>query len=185
MMRTRQTGITLLELMVTLAVFGIIISIAVPSMGDFVEKRRLVGAAEEVYGHLMFTRTEAVKQSTDMRVSFNAAQWCLGTRSGANDCDCTENDESVAGACAISMAGTNVLSRVLGSDFPQITLAHNFSGNQVTFNGVRGVVDGGLGTVSLSSPSGWQLNITTNILGRVRICDPGTGSTVVGGYPAC
>lgn len=185
MTRSRQTGITLLELMVTLAVLGIVISIALPAMGDFIEKRRLVGATEEVYGHLQFVRSEAVKQSTDMRVSLNAAQWCLGTRSGANDCDCTVGDQSLANACAISMAGTNVLTRVMGGDFPQITMAHTFTGNRVTFNGVRGVVDGGLGTVTLSSPSGWQLNITTNILGRVRICDPGTGSTIVGGYPAC
>lgn len=184
MEKSRQSGFTIIELMVTLTIFAILMSLAVPGMSTLVEKRRLVGAAEEIYNRLQFARSEAIKQSSDMRVSFDEGEWCIGTNDNGADCDCSVTDETAADACTISIVGTDVLTRVSGSDFPQITMAQNFGTNSVTFNNVRGVVDGNTGTVTLTSPRGWELRVITNILGRVSICSP-AGTNNVGGYPEC
>lgn len=184
MKKFRQAGFTIIELMVTLAVLAILISMALPAMNNLLEKRRLVGAAEEIYNQLQFARSEAIKQSTDMRASFDAATWCVGVNDAGADCDCTVTDPTAADACSIDMDGTDVLLRVNGADFPQVTMAQNFTADSVTFNHVRGVVDGGTGTVTLTSASGWELRVVTNLLGRVRLCSP-SGTNNVGGYPTC
>lgn len=184
MRKEKQRGFTLVELIITLVVLGVLASLALPAMGDFLEKRRLVGAAEEIYNHIVFTRSEAIKQSTTMRISADDAAWCVGTRSGANNCDCTVDDPDANDACAITMDETNVLARVMGDGYQGIGMGHSFSNDILTFDGVRGLVTGTSGTATLTSPSGWELRVTTSLLGRVTICSP-AGASYVTGYPEC
>ena len=46
---SRQSGFTIVELMIVLAIVGILITVAIPSFRDQMERRRLIGAAELVY----------------------------------------------------------------------------------------------------------------------------------------
>ena len=52
-------------------------------------------------------------------------------------------------------------------------------------DGVRGTILGGGGTLTFTSPQGWELRVITSTLGRVRMCSPSGGDNFVGGYPAC
>lgn len=184
MRKTQQQGFTLIELIITLLVLGVLASLALPAMGDFLEKRRLIGAAEDTYNHIVFARSEAIKQSRSMRVSMDDDEWCLGTRSGTGTCDCTIGDITDADACVIDSDGTNVLTRVNGDGYPGITMTNTFTGDTMTFDGVRGLPAGGFGTVTMTSPTGWEIQVNTNILGRVRMCSP-AGAANVAGYPEC
>ncbi|MFS1524594.1 GspH/FimT family pseudopilin [Microbulbifer sp. 2304DJ12-6] len=69
--RSPQAGFTLIELMVTLAVLAILITVAVPSFTDMINNNRSVALSEALTNALNFTRSEAVKRGA--RVSICAS----------------------------------------------------------------------------------------------------------------
>jgi type IV fimbrial biogenesis protein FimT len=60
--RSAQRGFTLMELMVTLAVAGTLIGLAVPNMRDFIRNNRLSSAANDILRSVQVARSEAVKR---------------------------------------------------------------------------------------------------------------------------
>ena len=60
--RSRQPGFTLVELMVTLTVVGILVGMAVPNMRDFIRNNRLTGGVNDMLHSLQVARTEAIKR---------------------------------------------------------------------------------------------------------------------------
>lgn len=61
-MKRAQAGFTLLELMVVVAIVGVLMAIAVPAMGDFIRNGRITAAANDVMAAMHFTRSEAIKR---------------------------------------------------------------------------------------------------------------------------
>lgn len=73
-------GFTLVELMVTVVVLGLLMTIAVPSFTDMVRNHRSLTAADELTSALNFARTEAVKRGKRVSIcpSTNGTS-CSGT----------------------------------------------------------------------------------------------------------
>jgi type IV fimbrial biogenesis protein FimT len=202
----RKRGLTLIELLIVVIVLAVLVALAIPSLADLLERRRLIGAAESVYGQIQFARSEAIKRSRDMSFVTGGTNgtWCHGV-SDRPDCDCSldadvlevEADEDAgiegndgAWACTVVAAAgdaSRVLKRRLGTDFPRVTMDMDAADaiQEIRFNFVRGIVTTGLtsgtGTVTLNSPRGFQLRVTVNSVGRVTLCSP---NGTVGGY-AC
>ncbi len=61
-MKRAQAGFTILELMVVVAIVGILMAVAVPAMGNFIRNGRITAAANDVMAALHFTRSEAIKR---------------------------------------------------------------------------------------------------------------------------
>jgi type IV fimbrial biogenesis protein FimT len=75
-MKRAQAGFTILELMVVVAIVGVLMAVAVPAMGDFIRNGRITAAANDVMAALHFTRSEAIKrrQPVTLCTSANAVQ---------------------------------------------------------------------------------------------------------------
>ncbi|APW43228.1 GspH/FimT family pseudopilin [Rhodoferax saidenbachensis] len=71
--KTHQTGFSLVELMVTLAIAAILLVIGVPSMIDLIRDARLASQSDMLVSTLNLARTEAVKQRNNFRVCPSAA----------------------------------------------------------------------------------------------------------------
>jgi type IV fimbrial biogenesis protein FimT len=72
-MKRAQAGFTLLELMVVLAIAGVLFAVGIPAMGNFVRNSRITGAANDVMAALHFTRSEAIKRRLPVTLCTSAS----------------------------------------------------------------------------------------------------------------
>ena len=175
-------GYTLIEVMIVVAIIGIISALAVPAYSNYIEKQRVRHAAETVYGMVMQAKSEGPIRDTAITLNTNpaATPWCVGFATIAN-CDCTEADPTAAGACSVNVAGTDVLQVITGAEFQGVTLTESFAGGtDTTFTLPRNFP--GAGTIGLQSGD-WTLNVILSARGRIRICNP--NANVIPGYEAC
>ena len=77
-MRKRQTGFTIIELMIVITIAGILTVIALPYMRDIILSQRVKAAVTEAHLSLLFARSEAIKRNANITVAKTGATWDLG-----------------------------------------------------------------------------------------------------------
>ena len=75
---TAACGFTLIELLITLAVLGIVMTLAAPSFADFIISNRLKTTAFDLLVSLNYARSEAIKRNADATVNPAGAGWSSG-----------------------------------------------------------------------------------------------------------
>lgn len=58
-----QRGFTVIELMMTIAVLAVLVTVAIPSFGSFIGNNRITAQANTFHSSLLYARSEAVKQN--------------------------------------------------------------------------------------------------------------------------
>ena len=87
-----QEGMTLLELMITLTLMGILLSIGVPAMLKFGANIRLVTQANDLVADIVYSRNEAATRGR--RVSMCVSQNVKSSDTGTNRSTCAANGTS-------------------------------------------------------------------------------------------
>jgi type IV fimbrial biogenesis protein FimT len=169
-------GISLTEVMMTLAGLSCVAAVAVPSMLSMVHTSRLRGAAESMASQLRLTMTESLKRQLSVSITVStgvdAGDWCYG-RSVDSACKCTQE-----GSCVVD----GVEQVVSSLAFPGVSVLSGVSGNRFSTQPRRSTVTAG--NVLFTAANGKQLKVVVSGYGRIRICSP-AGTAKVGGYPTC
>lgn len=63
----RQAGMSLIELMIGIAVFGILLALGVPTFARWTQNSQIRNSAEAIHNGLMLARAEAVRRNTTVR----------------------------------------------------------------------------------------------------------------------
>ncbi len=74
----QSKGFTLLELLFTLAIGAIILSLATPTLGSIITKYRLRAAAHDLLNDVQLARNEAVNRATRVTISNGDNHWHTG-----------------------------------------------------------------------------------------------------------
>ncbi|WP_181179257.1 GspH/FimT family pseudopilin [Methylibium rhizosphaerae] len=74
-------GFTLVELIVTVAVFAILASIAIPSFQATMQRNRLATTANELLAGIQAARSEALRSNQTVRFCTTAANWQMTRQS--------------------------------------------------------------------------------------------------------
>jgi type IV fimbrial biogenesis protein FimT len=80
----RIRGFTIIELMVTLAIAGVLLSVAVPNIRTFIQNNRLSSTANDLLHSFQVARTEAIKRSPNAGNSGNVVMCGAVDASAAN-----------------------------------------------------------------------------------------------------
>lgn len=114
-MMKQQSGFTLIELMITLAILVIILGLAMPAVTDFAIKQRVSSMTSEVMLSLAFARSEAIKRNQDVRVIPRTSTssgwsdgWCVGPASIGNDCNHADVIRVFTGTNGVSITSSGI-----------------------------------------------------------------------------
>lgn len=77
-MKNRSSGFTLIEMMVTIAVLGILAMVALPNFQAWVESSRMTAQANDFLTALHMARSEAVKRNAPVTVAAKDGGWADG-----------------------------------------------------------------------------------------------------------
>lgn len=66
--KLKNTGFTLIELMVTLVIASILMTLAAPSFTQFIANQRVSGQANDLLSDLTFSRSEAIRRGTTLTI---------------------------------------------------------------------------------------------------------------------
>jgi type IV fimbrial biogenesis protein FimT len=144
----KAKGFTTLEIVIVVAILGIVGAIAIPNMIGQMEKYRLKGAARRVMGDLMWARMEAVSQKNEFKVFFVSDH-------EYKILDDDDNDGKID-----SDEWTEI--RDIRHEYHDVSIS--FTANPIFFP--RGSAS--IGTITLTNPSGSK-KVKIHLTGRVKM----------------
>ncbi len=161
----KQTGFTMIELVITVAVVAVIATFAIPGYQQMVENSKIRTVAESILTGLQLARAEAVKRNENVQVEFaagNAAGWTV----------CLQ--PTPAGACASTIRSRPQQEGSAGN----VTVVDGGAGGPYVFNSLgqlvspAGPVTITIDNAAMAAADSRQLEVRIAVGGSVRSCDP-------------
>lgn len=162
----RESGFTLIEMMIVVAIIGILSALAFPSLSTLFPRNRTKAAARELNGYIQKAKLEAIKQNSDCLVVFTPA---AGADTGScvtcisSDDDCTDADDQI-------------ISQLDFNDYDSVSLSNTtFSGDKLVFNNrgipetTTGAMGSGRAVIQNTKEIGYKFDVVVASSGRVRI----------------
>ena len=147
------SGFTLVEMMMVIAVFAIMVAVAIPTFMSLLPGMRLNGAARQVMGDLMAARMKAVNLNQSTKVFFDDTH----SYRICNDVDTDTNK-------TVEDGEGDVEPRDIHPEYPDVILTFTSASNPAF--SPRGTATNH--TITLGNSSGSK-SITISIAGRVMI----------------
>lgn len=148
MTKREQTGITLVELLVSIAILSILLAWTFPSFQGSFARYRVNGAADGMHADMHFTKAEAIKRAIPVKLIITAGppwSYCVTLTDCAN----------------------GVLKTVNAVDFPGTTLTSTRSlPLTISFNPLRGTTSQAT-TITFSGGNN-RASVVLSSIGRIR-----------------
>ena len=172
----KTAGVTLIEMLIVLAILAIIATLTAPSLGLIVEKNAIRSVAERIKSDLQWTRTEAIKSSQNLTISFQQTGACYGI--DIQSCDCT-----IQNNCKLKSVEPFLHHSTIGVSYIGFFQTPPTPPTQLKFDYRRGTTLNN-GSLKIESKD-YALKIIASLTGRIRICDDSAAPYAVNNYAPC
>ena len=164
--RFHQSGVTLVELVVTLTILAILASLAVPSFQGVILNRQISSSAESILNGLQIARAEAVRRNTQIQfVLGSGSAWTVGCITVTASCPATIQSGATGDGSSDTVTVTATPS---GAD----TVAYNSFGATIPTVTDLTQLDFDLPSSVLPASETNNLRVVINSGGSARLCDP-------------
>ena len=168
------SGLTLLELLVTVSILVLVVSLGSPAINSIQKNMQLKGAVQSSYFAFQQARVAAITKNIDVTVAIRSGEnWCAAL-SGSGVCDC-----SIPNECTLD--GVEYMVNFADYRFVSIDKVTFGKDSIAVFDSNRGLAIGHAGSI-IFSDGDKQLKLILSNMGRVRICAVGSR---FGGYELC
>ena len=175
----KQSGVTMIELVIVVVVIAIMAVLAAPSFSDFAQRQAIKGTAESIIGVIAEAKTEAARRDQPVRVEFHALGEgvCAGAILGSVACDCSKEEcplassaESTRDLKNVTLSGTPLFGKDAGFVIDPKT------GTLLDFADT--------GSVDLQTSRGYYVRVSVNAMARADVCVP-SGKKDLPGVKPC
>ncbi len=148
-----SAGFSLIELMVAVAIAGVLLAVGVPAFSGWIQNTRIRNTAQDIYTGLQQAKTNAVQRNARMRfqltsdVSSSCALTTTGTAWVINQVDAATPDVDASGQCNVAIDDPATTPRIMAVRPPE-----NNSRVQVTAS-ASSIVFTGLGKLPAPLPA--------------------------------
>ncbi|AIW13349.1 GspH/FimT family pseudopilin [Vibrio tubiashii] len=165
-------GFTLLELLITMLVLAVILSVAVPSFHNLHLNSQMLRAANELNGFLNQARSEAIWRNRDLWAHFTFTSSPVL----AKDWTVTLTDSDTRGE------GNKILF-LQGTSFKDLQLDWTYTADRIKFDGLRGRIKDGSLSFYPEGHASQALIVKSSYAGnRIMLCALSESSY---GFPNC
>lgn len=174
-MKKSIKGVTLIELMITLVVLGVLVFLALPSYTAWIQNTQIRTAGESILSGLTLARGEAARRNVAVELKMDAGSgWTARISSTGEVIQSRVAEEGTSSATVtITPAGSD---RVTFSGLGRLTTNDDGS---VPFTEVK------IDSTRIPAADSRELCVMVNSTGMVRMCDPNvTGSDTRACVPA-
>ena len=176
--QNRESGFTLIELMITIAILAIVLSAAFPSYRTFVANAQIRITAESIRNGLQLARAEAIKRNANVKFTIasaaNDSSWSVGCVTvvadldgdGVADCPATIQSKTVREGSGSTLSLTKVGSNTL--TFINLGTTNSTAGQLTRVN---------IDNTSIPAAISKELSVSIQTGGNARVCDPNAATT--------
>lgn len=181
-----ERGLTLIELAIGLAIFGVLMALALPNFTVFLRNTEIKNAAETTLSGINLARVEAVRRNASVRfqlvsdltsacaLSASSLNWVVSLDSAAGKCDIAPSDTT---------APRTIQSKSVLEGTRNVVVSAT-GGSTIVFNALGRVSTAGITQIDLSNPAGGAcehvvsdgpmrcLRVLVSAGGQVKLCDP-------------
>ncbi|MGF1904761.1 GspH/FimT family pseudopilin [Aliivibrio salmonicida] len=167
-------GFTLLELLITITVLAILLSVAAPNFNTVNNSVKMQRLATELNGFLIQAKSEAVLRNSNLWVHISFPK----------------TEENKTGSWNLALRESKVISGNMvayldGTNFSGITLKHTYTHKKTKFEGIRGRPASGSFTFHPNNDTTKVLKVVlSNPPGRIKVCYDNTSGELYG-YNSC
>ena len=196
--RSRQRGVSMVEIAISLVIVSVLMAVAVPSFGRWIQNQQIRTAAESVQNGLQRARGEAVQRNAQVRFQLTSdlTNTCALSTTAVNWVVSLNTPVSLCATAPSDLVSPFIVEAQGSAEVPNVTMVAGQS--TVIFNGLGRVTPataafftfsnatgGACATIATPSNPMRCLRVAVSAGGQIRLCDPAKAVTIPPDPQAC